>query len=384
MKPLRLVMRAFGPYADEEIIDFRRLGESALFLICGPTGAGKSTIIDAMAFALYGESCSGERDGRDSRSHLAAADRRTEVVFDFALGPERYRVQRSPAQERARRKGPGFTEELHKATLWQRTSLAPDDDLLDGLPLSSQPEKVTAKVVGLLGFDCRQFRQVIVLPQGRFRELLTADMRTREDTFRTLFRTEVYTRIQDELKERAQGIAAEYERLKLRRDELLKGANADTPEALAALETECAARLAQSVAGHEALSRSVHETQTALDAARAAAAKFHELDEARSDLEAQSRRVAALQPSRETLGLARCAERLEGVDAAAAQRARERADAVDKRDHAARARADGAAALGAAHEALRAEQARQGERDAVAASLAECRGWREKSTPWAT
>lgn len=378
MKPLRLVMRAFGPYAGEETIDFRRLGDGALFLICGPTGAGKSTLIDAMAFALYGESCSEERDSRDSRSHLAAADRRTEVVFDFALGAERYRLQRSPEQERTRRRGEGMTRDLHKATLWRRTALAADDDLMEGETLAARPEKVTEKIVELLGFDCRQFRQVIVLPQGRFRDLLTADVQTREAIFKKLFRTEVYTLVQNELKQRELAITHEHARLRTRREEVLKGINAETPETLDALEADCAERLARLAAEREVLTRAAHASQNALETARASANKFRELHDARSHRDEQAGSVQALAAGRASLELARRAERLEGVEHAAAQRAREATDAVTGRDAAREARARAVTVLETARGMFASEQKRQGERDALAASLAERRGWREK------
>ena len=371
-------MRAFGPYVDEETVDFRRLGDGALFLICGPTGAGKSTLIDAMAFALYGESCSDERDSRDSRSQLAAAERRTEVVFDFALGAERYRVQRSPEQDRARRRGEGTVRDLHKAELWRRTTLAPDDDLMEGEPLATRPEKVTGKIVELLGFDCRQFRQVIVLPQGRFRDLLTADVPTREAIFKKLFRTEVYTLVQNELKERAAAIAKDHERLGTRREEVLKGVGADTPDALAGLETECADRLTQVAGERTALTGAADEARRALEAARATADKFRELHDARTERDAQTGRVEALQAGRAALELARRAERLEGVETAAIQRERERAAAVVGRDAAQRAHAAAVTTLDAARGALVVEHGRQGERDALAAALAERRGWRAK------
>ena len=114
MRPVRLVLRAFGPYVDEQVLDFRRLGANSFFLIHGPTGAGKTTILDAICFALYGETSGQGREARDPRhmrSDHAEASRLTEVRFDFALGTETYRVVRSPEQERARRRGQGTTVE---------------------------------------------------------------------------------------------------------------------------------------------------------------------------------------------------------------------------------------------------------------------------------
>src|SRR4051812_2613515 len=116
MRPLRLEMTGFGAYAGRQVIDFEALGGSALFLIHGPTGAGKTTILDAISFALYGETSGGERDGRQMRSQHAAPETSTEVVLDFAIGPAAYRVRRNPDYERPAKRGGKTTAERHNAT----------------------------------------------------------------------------------------------------------------------------------------------------------------------------------------------------------------------------------------------------------------------------
>ena len=107
MRPLKLIMTAFGPYAGRQVIDFEKLGGQQLFLICGPTGAGKSTILDAMCYALYGQTSGGDRSGKGLRSDYAGPDVRTEVTFDFAIGEKRYRITRVPEQMRAGKRGAG-------------------------------------------------------------------------------------------------------------------------------------------------------------------------------------------------------------------------------------------------------------------------------------
>ena len=109
MRPLRLEMRAFGPFAEPQAIDFGVLGGQTLFLIHGRTGAGKSSILDAVAFALYGETSAGERDPRDVRSHHAGPDDPTEVVLELEAGRGRYRVRRRPEQELSKSRGEGTT-----------------------------------------------------------------------------------------------------------------------------------------------------------------------------------------------------------------------------------------------------------------------------------
>src|SRR5689334_7225862 len=118
MKPLRLVVQAFGPYADTQVFDFRELAGHHFFLIHGDTGAGKSTILDAMCYALYGDSSGGERSGEELRSHHAPAARRTIVSFDFAIGDRCYRVSRWPEHERPKQRGTGTVTEPQRAQLW--------------------------------------------------------------------------------------------------------------------------------------------------------------------------------------------------------------------------------------------------------------------------
>jgi exonuclease SbcC len=118
MKPLVVEMQAFGPFADRQVIDFRELGSKTFFLIHGPTGSGKTSILDGICFALFGDSSGGEREGRHLRSHHADSDTLTQVSFDFALGADRYRVRRVPEQMRKSQRGGGETKQLQKADLW--------------------------------------------------------------------------------------------------------------------------------------------------------------------------------------------------------------------------------------------------------------------------
>lgn len=231
MKPLVLTMQAFGPFASRERVDFTRLGKGALFLIHGPTGAGKTTLLDALCFALYGDTSGGERDARAMRSDHAPAELETEVELEFVLGAQRYRVTRKPAQQRPRRRGEGWTQAQPEAQL---------DRLTQGewKSLATQPGKVTEAVRGLLGFDSAQFRQVIVLPQGRFRELLTAGSGEREEILKTLFRTQVCEELTDRLKERARALEAAGRETQTRRETLLQHAGCDSVDTLKALRAQ--------------------------------------------------------------------------------------------------------------------------------------------------
>ena len=194
MRPLTLTMEAFGSYAREQTLDFNELGEHRLFLIHGPTGSGKTTVLDAICFALYGDTTGGERDAKGMRSDFAPPEANTRVALDFALGERVYRVERTPEQMRPKLRGDGFTKQPTTATLWDRTDAAGEEE---GRVLASKSGEVTKKVVELLGFRSDQFRQVIVLPQGRFRDLLLANSDDREKILQQLFDTTFYRSVQD-------------------------------------------------------------------------------------------------------------------------------------------------------------------------------------------
>lgn len=207
MKPILLSMQAFGPFPKQEVINFSRLGEHPLFLINGPTGAGKTTLLDAISYALFGKTTGAERQGEQMRCHHANEETATRVDFIFSLGKNLYRVQRLPAQRRPKLRGEGFKDDPATATLWQLKAgvtpqLALDDDDMT-LMASRKVRDVTQRVEQLIGLQADQFRQVVVLPQGKFRELLTADAGQREEIFAQLFQTHRYLLIEDKLKDAA-------------------------------------------------------------------------------------------------------------------------------------------------------------------------------------
>lgn len=199
MKPLKLTMQAFGPFANREVIDFTQLGTHPLFLINGPTGSGKTSILDAICFALYGETTSNERQGMQMRCDLAAIDRSTEVEFEFALHDKRYRVVRAPEQQAPKARGEGTTTRKHAAALYQLG----DEEAL----ITNKTAQVKTEVTGLIGLNETQFRQVMVLPQGKFRELLLASSKDREEIFGQLFQTDIYKKIEYALKDKASAIS---------------------------------------------------------------------------------------------------------------------------------------------------------------------------------
>lgn len=158
MIPIYLEMKAFGPYAGQEIVDFRELGDHKLFLIYGPTGSGKTTILDAMCYALYGSTSGDSRTGAHMRSEYASPQEATAVSFRFAIGRKYYRIDRSPEQEIAKKRGTGLKKAAAHAALYKTDEDGAQEQLVAA-------KNVTAAVERLLGFKADQFRQVVLLPQ---------------------------------------------------------------------------------------------------------------------------------------------------------------------------------------------------------------------------
>ncbi|MFD2166454.1 AAA family ATPase [Thalassotalea euphylliae] len=201
MKPISLSMQAFGPFAQTETIHFEKLGSNPLFLINGPTGSGKTSILDAICFALYGETTGNERQGIQMRCDMASPELPTEVTLVFSLHGKTYRVTRSPEQEAPKARGEGMTLKKHSAFLY--------DVSTQELLITSKTGQVKSEVANIIGLSETQFRQVMVLPQGKFRELLLASSKEREEIFGQLFQTDIYKKIEFALKDKASQISKE-------------------------------------------------------------------------------------------------------------------------------------------------------------------------------
>ena len=186
MKPHHLVIEAFGPYAERVAIDFDALSDEGLFLIHGSTGAGKTFLLDAMSFALYGE-VSGERGVKGLRSDHASPQAVPRVELDFSAGGARYRVERTPPYTATKQRGSGTTEKLAAAALFRVLGR-------EQQPVASRTSEVTREVERIVGLNAAQFRQVILLPQGRFAEVLRARAEEREALLKTLFETVIHER----------------------------------------------------------------------------------------------------------------------------------------------------------------------------------------------
>ncbi len=213
MRPLTLSMNAFGPYADVQHLNFEELGNRSMFLIHGPTGSGKTTILDAITFALYGDTSGNDRNSKNMRSHHAGLDQLTWVEFQFELKGEAYLVHRKPEQERIKKNGEGTTLQHAEAILWKVTSQENEKELLQ-----SGWKNVADEIEKLIGFKSEQFRQVIMLPQGEFRKLLIANSEERQHILEKLFRTEIYRKIEEFLKENANKLKREINELVMKQE----------------------------------------------------------------------------------------------------------------------------------------------------------------------
>lgn len=241
MKPLKLFITAFGPYAATEVVDFRRAVDAGLFGIYGPTGSGKSSIFSAMAFALFGEGARHEQPTTSMRSGHAAAQTLTEVAFLFELGGKRYFVRRQPEQKRPRLRGEGDTDHVHAAYLFDVTDIEVDNVTVDNCGTMLAEKRVgvvNERIRELLGYDVEQFRQIVLLPQGQFERFLASDSKARLDILRGLFNVSLYERMTERLKERAAEARTTYQQgMSLHVQQLTNAGFASTDDLTSAIDT---------------------------------------------------------------------------------------------------------------------------------------------------
>jgi len=280
MRPLSLTMAAFGPFPGRETIDFTVLGANPLFLINGPTGSGKTTILDAICFALYGKTTGDEREGSQMRSDLAASDTLTEVTFEFELAGRRFRIRRSPEQQRPKARGEGFTTQAPEAEFKE---LLPGGG--ENLIVASKVSEATREIEELTGLSVDQFRQVMVLPQGQFRQLLMADSGKREEIFGQLFQTRIYQRLQESLKARAAEIRRERERQLQLQQGMLEGANLERVEALEKELTECEPSCVAAKGEKDTKEQAFAEAEKSLLQAKSTEQQFQQLEKATAGLQ---------------------------------------------------------------------------------------------------
>ncbi|NGO87594.1 SMC family ATPase [Streptomyces sp. 196(2019)] len=292
MRLHRLALTAFGPFGATQEVDFDALSSAGLFLLHGPTGAGKTSVLDAVCYALYG-AVPGARQspGATLRSDHAPADLPTEVLLELTVGGRRLEITRSPAQPRPKRRGDGFTQEKAQSRLRER---GPEGGWK---ALSKSHQEIGEELVQLIGMSRDQFCQVVLLPQGDFARFLRADAEARGKLLGRLFDTRRFAAVEERLAELRRGAEA---RVKAGDEEILalaqRIAQAGGPAAVEAPQPTVRAGepgLAEAVLEWAALARSAARERLGIAGAAVAAAEDRRLVAART-LEAE-RELARLQ-----------------------------------------------------------------------------------------
>ncbi|MCI8312503.1 MAG: SMC family ATPase, partial [Lachnospiraceae bacterium] len=222
MRPIQLTISAFGPYAGRIELPMHQLGEKGLYLITGDTGAGKTTLFDAITFALYGETSSSNREPGMMRSKYADAQMPTMVELVFAYAQKIYTVRRNPEYTRPAKRGSGTTLQKAEAEL-----ICPDGRVI------TKNKEVTAAIKEIIGIDKEQFSQIAMLAQGDFLKLLFAPTEDRKQIFRQIFKTGRFGKLQDKLRQESSALRDEWEQKKLSVQQYLEGVICEEPEELA-------------------------------------------------------------------------------------------------------------------------------------------------------
>ena len=212
MRPNKLIMSAFGPYAGKTVVELEKLGQSGLYLITGDTGAGKTTIFDAVTYALFGEASGNNRETSMFRSKYADPETPTEVELYFTCKSKEYYIKRNPEYDRPKSRGEGFTSEKANAEL----------HLPDGRIISKLKE-VNSAVVEIIGVDRNQFTQIAMIAQGDFLKLLLASTEERKKIFQKIFKTQNYFTLQEKLKSESGKLSHEYEAIKSSIEQYVNG-----------------------------------------------------------------------------------------------------------------------------------------------------------------
>ena len=327
MRPLKLTMAGFGPYAGVQELDFDKLGQSGLYLITGDTGAGKTTIFDAITYALFGAPSGDSRDAGMLRSKYAKPEQPTYVELTFAYAGKTYTVRRNPEYERAKARGTGTT--LHGA---DAQLVYPDGRLVTKL------REVDKAVMGVIGLNREQFSQVAMIAQGDFRKLLQADTKERQKIFRDIFGTGLFVVLQEQLKNHTSQVYAQLRQTAQSIRQYVDGiaCQADSPQAMDVRRagempaTEVVALLEalllEDQAAQDALSAELARLEARMEAVVAGLTKAtaylnaqkaleEKADEERKANDRQAKNLEALAHARETIALQeQIAKQIAGIE----------------------------------------------------------------------
>lgn len=303
MIPLSLRFAAFGPYEKEQSIDFTLFRQDGLFLISGPTGAGKTAILDAMTYALFGRSSGGGRGSFASmRCQYAKKDAQTFAEFTFEHKGKRYQFYRYLRPTR-RKDLDGFEEMARAGELQEDGALVP-------FAANMKKTAVDQYAASLLGLSYDQFRQIILLPQGQFERLLTADTEEKEKILRTLFGAEIWTQAAEWLNQQANEMLAQARELRGRRDAVLQSAGAESVAALGKQREAETQELEQLQKRSEEAARELEQAQAGAAQARRLEEQFDRMEKLKEERAALAGQEEEIRQMREKLEKAEQAQRV--------------------------------------------------------------------------
>lgn len=337
MRPIRLTVQAFGPYAGCEVIDFTNALDAGVFGIYGTTGAGKTSVFDGISFALFGQSSGRDRTAEDMISRYAKETMLTEVELVFELGDKRYVAQRIPDQMRPAKRGEGTSHQLHEAYLFDATGMSLEEITSTNRGQFIEEKKVSAVDAALrelLGYDADQFRQIVLLPQGDFRDILNAKSEDRSKILRRLFDVKVYETIMERMRVKASTLRAEIEKQRTRRDTLLEEANTESLTALDETISERDQQLQEVIKSIAKLEKTLSVQDANLIAGEKLYAQFQELDNAKVDQDKLASQESTIEALRTRLKKATSAQSVLPIEQAFERAKRGHQEAAKRKDDA--------------------------------------------------
>ena len=318
MRPLKLTLSAFGPYAGTTTLPLEQLGRGGLYLVTGDTGAGKTTLFDAITYALYDHSSGGVRDGAMLRSKYADPGTPTFVELEFEVRGQRYTVRRNPEYLRPKARGEGFTTEKADAAL----------TYADGRPPVTKAKEVTAAVIDIIGLDYNQFSQIAMIAQGQFTRLLNATTEERSKIFRKLFRTQRYQKLQEALAEENSALTARRAALNAKLDAVLAGISYDAADPEAEALGTLSAQMPPDAVTSLLEGLTARQEAAAAQAADALAALYRQLSRLQTTLGAAEQAERQRQEVAGELAKARSTAQLESAKASTRRKTLEALDAA--------------------------------------------------------
>ena len=378
MKPVRLAMQAFGPYPGRVTLDFRNAVESGIFGIYGQTGAGKSSIFSAMTFALFGEAANKEQNRESLRSDHAEPNQPTEVEFVFDLENKRYAILRRPEQTRPMKRGEGETDVPHAAYLYDATGIALEDiDTAKGragrIIAEKKVKAVDDAVEETLGYSAAQFRQIVLLPQGKFETFLSAKTKDRLEILRDLFDVSLFRQLMENLSTEADKVEQEVRHGRAFCAQQLSAEGFESSDALASGIEEAETMHTNSRDDERKKKNASDQARKDLGKAKSIEEKFERAQKARSEVADIQSRNCEFDELEDRAKKAERASRLLGFEKHVDDASTEFEEAEDKMQEATSAEEKARIAATVANDELAKQIARKGKMDDLTGQIENCK-----------